>query len=302
MKNKLIALLMLTMSLTSIAASNNIEFTVMHGAGGVSDLTTRYIANHLDNNYIVVNRPGAGGQIALNHLLKDNTMMLATMVQVFVTNPLNFENLNYNYKQDLEVVSVIGVMPSALVCNKKTGFKSFNDFLQSNKPVSFGFGGYGSSEHVATAVLVSKTNLNSTLVPYAQGGNKAVVDLLGGHIDCMFANFPTIKPHLANENLILLMTSHDIGYNVVQWNKIYKSDFPFQSYLSIIVPTAMDNSIKQKITQDLKNSVNDSYREGMKNLGIFPLLITDRSKIKDVVNYMETIKEFILKNNIKTTG
>lgn len=285
----------------AIPKSAAVEFTVMHSAGGTSDLTSRFIANNLNKNYVVVNRPGGSGRIAINHLFKENTMLLATMTHVFVTNPINFQDLGHDPKKDFEVMAIVGVLPSMLVCNKKTGFKTFKDFLKTDKHVSFGFGGFGSYEHIATELLVKKTNIKSTMVSYAQGGSKSVADLIGGHIDCMFSNYPAIKSHLVNENLTLLMTSHHLGYNSLTWNSFYKTDFPFQSYLSIIVPTAMNQTIKNQILNDLKNSFDKvDYAQGLQKIGIFPMIITDKQKIKNIVEYMDTIRKFILENNILT--
>lgn len=300
---KKIITLLIFLSAHTIAVGNYKEFTVMHGPGGVSDLTTRYIANNLPKNYIVTNRPGASGRIAINHMLKNNTFMLATMVQVFVTNPLNFNDLEYDPLYDLEVLAVVGVMPSILVCNKQTGFNSFNDLITSDKIIKFGFGGYGSSEHIATEILVAKTKVKSTMVPYAQGGSRSIADLIGGHIDCMFANYPTVKSQLKNENLLILMTSHSIGYNVPQWSDIYKTEFPFQSYLSIVIPSAAPQTLKNNIILDLKESFNNkTYRHDLTELGLFPLLITDKQLTISIVRYMESIKRFILENNIKISG
>lgn len=289
--------------LTTSNAAATVEFTVMHGVGGVSDITSRYIANNLKNQYPIINRPGGGGVIAINHLLKNNTMMLATMVQIFVTNPINFKDSEYISLNDIEVLATVGVMPSALVCHKNTKFTSFSEFVESKKIISFGFGGYGSSEHIATELLVKETEINSTMIPYAQGGNKALSDLIGGHIDCMFGNYPTMKSQISNKNLVILMTSHDLGYDVSTWNSIYKKQFPFQSYLSIIVPTSMDYVTKHQILDDLKNSfLQDHYKTELIKIGLFPVLETNKDKIKDIIKYMKFIQKFILEKNIKTAG
>jgi len=307
MKNKLIALIILTASMTVFASiekyKQNVEFTVMNGVGGVSDLTSRYMANNLNSNYIVVNRPGAGGRIALRHLIKEDTMLLATMIQVFVTNNLNYTDLEYAPLVDLEVLAVVGVMPQVLACNKTTGIQTYNDFLNYNKSLSFGFGGVGSSEHIATEILTKETKPNSIMIPYAQGGNKAVTDLVGGHIDCMFANYPTIKPHLANKDLKIIMTSHELGYGVNTWEKYYKKEFPFQSYLSIIVSSKMNKDKKEQIITDLRTSfLKPAYKEGIARLGLFPILYTEKTKIDNVVKYMNQIQDFIITNNISTNG
>lgn len=280
---------------------NATEFTVMHAPGGVSDITTRYIAKSLDKNYVVVNRPGASGKIAMGHLMSEKTMLLATVVQVFVTNPINFSDLNYDPKTDLDVLATIGVMPSALLCNNKTGITTYQEFLNTTKSLSFAVGGYGSSEHIATEVLLSKTKAKHIVVPYAQGGNKSVLDLIGGHVDCMFGNYPTVKAYTNHENLKLLMTSHNVDLKVLTWESVHREPFPFQSYLSVIVPKTMDDSVKLKISQDLKTAFqNTEFRQGLLDLGLFPKSSTDKSRIKESLDYNESIRKFIIENKIKT--
>lgn len=304
MIKKILFVCFLTIFTTKVSYSQtNFEFTVMHGPGGVSDITTRHIASNLSHSYNVVNRPGGAGRIAINHLLAEKTIMLATMVQVYVTNPINFTDLGYDPFIDLEILSVVGVMPSALACHKKTNIKSFKDFLQIKQKLTFGVGGYGSSEHLATATLLAKTNGHHTIVPYPQGGNRSVADLVGGHIDCMFANFPTIKPFLENENLNLLMTSHDSTFKVPSWKSLYKEDFPFQSYLSVVTSKSMPDSTKKLISADLEKSFRqEKAKEKLIEIGLAPLLYTDINKIQDTENYMKVIKNFIIENKIKTSN
>jgi len=284
-----------------LANAQSIEFTVMHAPGGVSDITTRYIAKNLDKKYTVVNRPGGSGKIAMGHVMNEKTMLLATVVQVFITNPINFNDLNYDPKTDLEILATIGIMPSALLCNTKTGITSYQDFINTKKSLSFAVGGYGSSEHIATEVLLSKTKNNHIVVPYAQGGNKSVLDLIGGHVDCMFGNYPTVKAYTTHENLKLLLTSHPVGLKTTTWESFYKEVFPFQSYLSVIVPMAMDEYTKSKITADLTTTFQTAeYKQGLTDLGLFFKSDTNRSKIKESLNYNDNIKKFILENKIKT--
>ena len=287
--------------LAKLANAQSVEFTVMHAPGGVSDITTRYIAKNLDKKYVVVNRPGGSGKIAMGHLMNEKTMLLATVVQVFVTNPINFNDLNYDPKIDLDILATIGIMPSALLCNVKTGITSYQDFINTKKSLSFAVGGYGSSEHIATELLLSKTKNNHIVVPYAQGGNKSVLDLIGGHVDCMFGNYPTIRAYTDHDSLKLLLTSHPVGLKTPFWESFYKETFPFQSYLSVIVPKTMDEYTKSKITADLKTTFQSSeYKQGLADLGLFVKSDTDKSKIKESLNYNDNIRKFILENRIKT--
>jgi tripartite-type tricarboxylate transporter receptor subunit TctC len=294
-------LLTLTLLLCSVIThSQTIEFTIMHASGGVSDIVSRYIIKEMPKRYNAVNRPGAGGKIAINHLLNENTLMLATMVQVYGTNPLNFED--YDTKK-LDVIANVGIMPSALLCHKKTGYETFKDFQSSIKTISFGVGGYGSNEHIATEVLIEKTRVKSIVVPYAQGGTTAINDLLGGHIDCMFGNYPTIRAHIANTNLRLLLTSHNLVSNTTTWDSIFNSSFPLQSYLSIVISAATPDTLRKQYIDDLQSAFKEAnFNTGLADLGLFPKTSVDPRETKKSIEATESIKRFILANKLKTTG
>lgn len=286
------------------SAMANTEFTVMHGPGGVSDITTRFLSGQMNETaYPVINRPGAAGKIAIRHMMSEKSIMLATMVQVFVTNPLNYKDLNYDPKKDLEVVAVVGVMPSALVCNKTAGIENFQQFKTTNKTLTFGVGGYGSSEHVSTEVLVSKLNAKHKVIPYAQGGNSAVKDLLGGHIDCMFGNYPTVRSHIDNEKLVLIITSHDVGQKVTTWDQEFKEPYPFQSYLSVITTKDMPKDSINKIKNDFQNAFDKKeFNAKLKELGVFPKPSIKSSDIDHALKSCEETKNFIISNNIKISN
>lgn len=286
-------------------ASNDIEFTVMHGPGGVSDIVTRFIAKELPdkNNYRIENRPGAAGKIAIKHLLDTPSMMLATMVQVYATNPLQSTEQIYDPQKDLEILATVGVMPSALICHKNTGIKDFDSFQKVNKTLTFGVGGFGSSEHISTEVLLSKFNNKHKSIPYAQGGSTAIKDLLGGHIDCMFGNFPTIRNHISSPNLTLIMTSHKMIDSVVAWEEVFKEKFPFQSYLSIVASAKLDKSIKDKIRRDLNIAfTKTNFEKELTSLGLFPFYSIENSQIEKAVSDIRETQKFIISNKIKISG
>jgi hypothetical protein len=272
----------------------------MHSPGGVSDIVSRYLIKEMPKRYNPINRPGAGGKIAITHLINENTLMLATMVQVYGTNPINFED--YDIKK-LDVIANVGIMPSALLCHKKTGFETFNDLQSTTKTISFGVGGYGSNEHIATEVLIEKTKVKSIVVPYAQGGTTAINDLLGGHIDCMFGNYPTIKTHTSNTNLRLLLTSHNLGTTVTTWDNAFNNSFPLQSYLSVVISANTPNTLRKQYIDDLQSAFKETnFNTELTNLGLFPKTSVDPRETKKSIEATESIKRFIISNKLKTAG
>lgn len=274
------------------------EFTVHHAPGGPSDRATRAIAKYLPAEYVVVNRPGAGGRIAVRHLLKTDSIMLATMGQIYVTNPISGVDAGYNPQTELEILGTAGAMPNVLACKKSLGLTRVKDL--DGRSLNFGVAGYGSSEHIATEALFTKIKGNHQVVPYAQGGATAIVDMLAGNLDCMFANYPTVKPFIADERITVLMSSHELGLSVPTWRVTYQEDFPFQSYLSIVVSRSLDQDTRRRITRDLDTVFStEAFRTDMRNIGFFVVAKTDAKTTKQVESAMDKLRAFILLNSIK---
>ncbi len=279
-------------------SANATEFTVHHAPGGPSDRATRVIAKHLPAEYVVVNRPGAGGRIAIRHILKNDAMVLATMGQIYVTNMLSDVENGYSPSSDLEILGTIGSMPNVLACRRSLAVSKVKDL--EGKSYNFGVAGYGSSEHIATEVLFTKIKGNHIIIPYAQGGATSVMDMLGGNLDCMFANYPTIKPFINDERLTVIMSSHNLGLSIPIWRDLYGDSFPFQSYLSIIVNKQLDIGIKRRIIKDLEVAfAKEELRNELQNIGLFVVAKTDATTTKQVEESMQRLRQFIVNSKIK---
>jgi len=292
---KLMGSLLLALATFSAQA---IEFTVHHAPGGPSDRATRLIAKYLPNDYVVVNRPGAGGRIATRHLIKDNTLMLATVNQIFVTNMLSEQDAGYEPNRDLEILGTAAAMPNVLACRSNLGFKELRD-LNGGK-LNFGVAGYGSSEHIATEALLTKISGQHQSVPYAQGGSASVTDMLGGNLDCMFANYPTIRPFVEDRRITVLFSSHDLGLGVPTWRDQFGEQFPFQSYLSVIVSRNMPAQDKRKIQEDLERVfANAEFKTELRSLGLFVVAKTDRQSQQQVERANASLFKFLVNSKIK---
>lgn len=289
-----------TLSISSAFAAD-IEFTVHHGPGGPSDQTTRLIERNVidsPNKYNVVNRPGAAGKIAIKHMMKTkNSIITATMAQIYVTNTIRFEDLPYDPIKDFVLLGVVATMPNLLVCNNDRKISTVAELENFSKgKILFGAAGYGSSEHLATEVLIKKLKIKSKVIPYAKGGTTALSDLLAGNIDCMFANYPTVKNHL-DKNITSIMSSQDLGLDVPTWENVYDEEFPFLSPIALIASKKSPEltSIKKDVYNVFKRK---EFVEGLKSIGLFPIAKTDiETKISAFHNNTK-LKNFLIDNNI----
>lgn len=300
---KLLLTALAALALTSANAQGTaVEFTVTHGPGGPSDLVTRAIAKNLPSkNYTVVNRAGASGRIAMNHLLSNSAMLVATMSNIYVTNPLMFPDLEYDPDRDLEVIAVIGVMPNVLVCNNQHNFKTVNDIINSNKALTFGFSGYGGNEHIATMLLLNQLPGNHRPIPYSQGGAASLTDLMGGNLDCIFANYPLIASRISDTSRFTpIMSSTDLKLNIPVWEQVFREPYPVTSYLSLIIDRRLDPTIKSQIKADIAKALQrPGFDQELRQIGLFPVLRMDENTIKESMKVHQKLKSFILKIQLK---
>jgi hypothetical protein len=120
--------------------------------------------------------------------------------------------------------------------------------------------------------------------------------MLGGHVDCMFANYPTVKEWVTDKRLSVILTSHDLGLNVYTWESLYSEKFPFNATLAIVVGSQNTN---KKIIEDLSPLVkNQQFIADLKTIGIFPTVGLDKKSIDRVIKNNDNIRDVIVKNNI----
>ncbi|WP_157793076.1 Bug family tripartite tricarboxylate transporter substrate binding protein [Bordetella genomosp. 8] len=177
--------------------SRPIRLLVGFAAGGSSDTVARIMApvlsKNLKQNIIIDNRPGAGGNIASDALVKaapdGYTIMLGTIGSLAVNQHLS--KLTYDPVKDMEPISLAVSFSNVLVVNANSKIKTFADYVKAasaqHSDMSFGSSGIGSSGHLAGELLKSVAGLQNQHVAY-RGGAPAMNDLLGGTLASIFAS------------------------------------------------------------------------------------------------------------------
>jgi len=288
------------MVLTMTVSAQTTQFIVHHAPGGPADILARLTTSYIKNkNYVIINRPGGRGIPAISQLRNSKSIMMANISQIFVTNSLIFgDKLSYNPSVDLEIIAVVGAMPQVLVCHSSKNIKSIQDLVKS-KFLNFGVAGVGSSEHLATELLLGKTSRNHQIVPYSNGGSSSLQDLLAGNVDCMFANYPLIKPMIDQNIFNPIFSSHELNLSVPTWKELFGENFPLNSELGIVVDRKMESSLKTQIKNDVNYVMKSSdYISSMKQIGFFPIAGTDIHTVKKSYDTQQQLKNFIVQNNI----
>jgi tripartite-type tricarboxylate transporter receptor subunit TctC len=191
-----------------------IRFVVPFAPGGSTDLLARFLAQQLTTalgqTVVVDNRAGAGGVMGAEMTARapadGYTVMLGSAGPLTI-NPNIRDKTPYDTLRDFAPITLATVSPFTLVVHPASPVKNVKELiaLAKAKPgeLNFGSAGNGSVGHFSTEQFMTLTGTKLVHVPY-KGAGPAVTDLLGGRLNLMFENLPTIIPHVRSGKLRLL--------------------------------------------------------------------------------------------------
>jgi tripartite-type tricarboxylate transporter receptor subunit TctC len=176
--------------------SRPVRIVVGYAAGGAPDILARligqWLSDRLGQPFIIENRPGANGSIAIETVTKaaaDGYTLLALALPDAVNATLH-QNLNYNVVRDIAPVAATSRDPDVMVVNPSFPAKTvpaFINFAKANPgKINMASPGVGSSPHMAGELFKYMTGIEMTHVAY-RGSAPAITDLLGGQVQVYFA-------------------------------------------------------------------------------------------------------------------
>ncbi len=209
MLNKIAASSAVTLCLVLAAASAQsqtwpskpIRFIVPFPPGAATDLLTRNIApklgEGLGQQVIVDNRLGAGGMIGVELAAKSPpdgyTLVLATVGPIAI-NPSLYAKMPYDPVKELAPVTLAGNIFNVLIVHPALPAQSVKALiaLVRSRPgeLNYGSSGAGAADHLSAELFQVMTKTKMVHIPY-KGGPLAMVDLISGNLQLMFATVPT---------------------------------------------------------------------------------------------------------------
>jgi len=182
-----------------------VRIIVPNATSGLADICARLVAaklgESLGQQFIVENRPGAGGTLGTAAAAKaapDGYTLLAVF-DSHATNPHLFRNLPYDTLADLAPISLLVRGALVLVVRPGLGAASAGDFvkLAKSRPgaINFAVVGPGSPARLLMELLKIEAGIDVTMVAY-KGAGLALGDLVGEQVDAMFATVPSVSSHM----------------------------------------------------------------------------------------------------------
>jgi tripartite-type tricarboxylate transporter receptor subunit TctC len=180
-----------------------VHMIVGQASGSSSDITARligqFLTEHLHQQFIVEDRPGAGGNIAtefVQHAPPDGYTMLLVNAQNTINAAL-YDKTDFVH----EIAPVAGVFRVPLVMEVNPSFpaKTVPEFIAYAKAnpgkVNMASAGQGGPQHLAGELFKVLTGVDMVHVPY-RGSTPALTDLLAGQVQVMFDVTPSSIPHI----------------------------------------------------------------------------------------------------------
>ena len=186
--------------------------------GGGVDINARLLAPKLaellGQPVIVENRPGAGTNIANEHVARaapDGYTLLVNTPAVAINMAL-YRKLPYDTLRDLTAVSIFSESPNILVVNSGVAARDVKELVElaRAKPgrLNYSSAGTGTTQHLAGELFKLRTGADVVHVPY-KGTAPSLTALVAGEVDMTFANIPAILPHVKSGRLRPLASTGD---------------------------------------------------------------------------------------------
>jgi tripartite-type tricarboxylate transporter receptor subunit TctC len=182
-----------------------IRWIVPYPPGGTTDLLARlmgqYLSQKLGQQVIVENKAGGGNNIGTEMSVK----AAPDGYTIHLVNPANainatlYPKLPFNFLEDMVPIAGIVRVPNVMTVTKNFPAKTVQEFIDYGKKnpdkINMASSGSGTSVHLSAELFKSMAGIEMKHVPY-KGAGPAITDLIGGQVDVLFDNMPSIIGHI----------------------------------------------------------------------------------------------------------
>jgi tripartite-type tricarboxylate transporter receptor subunit TctC len=209
---KLVSGLVLLCSVFAVAAAPDAEYptrpikwVVGYPPGGTTDLLARlmgqWLSQRLGQQVIIENRAGGGNNIGTEYAIRAP----ADGYTIFLVNPANainatlYHKLPFVFLDDMAPVAGIVRVPNVMTVTKNFPARNVAEFIDYAKKnpdkINMASSGAGTSVHLSGELFKYMTGISMKHIPY-KGAGPAITDLIGGQVDVLFDNMPSIVGHI----------------------------------------------------------------------------------------------------------
>jgi tripartite-type tricarboxylate transporter receptor subunit TctC len=262
-----------------------IRLIVAFTAGGTTDFMARLLADKLKGALgqpvIVENRAGANGAIAADFVAKaepDGYTLFFTTVGAVAINPGLRNDLPYDPLKDFAPVGMAAFNSTMLVVNAAMKVDSAQELaaLAKAKPgiVTIGVTGIGAVSHLGLELFSAAAGIKLTIVPY-RGASQAITDILGGSLDGLMGDVPTVLTQIQAGKLKALAATStkrsDIFPDVPTFVEQGFAGTVADQWAGMLAPARTPQAVIAKLNGALVAALDDpDVRAKLKQSGVTP--------------------------------
>ena len=215
--SRFVATLLLAVALPVAAQeaypSRPVRMLVPYAPGGATDIIARIVGakltESLGQSFVVENRPGANGNLALEATAKAAPDGYTLLVGNVSTNAINESiyagQLSIRPSQDLAGITKLVEIPHIVVAAASFPPNSIAELvaLAKKQPgkINFASVGLGSYPHLDMERLMKAASFQATHVPYKGGAGQAIPAMIAGEVQVAFFNMASLLPHIKSGRL-----------------------------------------------------------------------------------------------------
>jgi tripartite-type tricarboxylate transporter receptor subunit TctC len=259
-----------------------INLVIPLAAGDATDTAARVIADEVARELKVpivpVNRPGAGGALGTELVVKASkdgqTILLTNNAALVFRAIIDPKSASYDPLKDLTPLALAMRSPSILVAGGEQPFRNFREMVELAKkqPVRIGTAGVGSVGHFCVNILAKLGGAEFTMVPYT-GATPALTAVRGGHVETAVLALGTMTGHLRSGALRGILTSHKSPDfpDIPTLEELGHREPFFGIWTAFFAPAGVPAEVTRTLVPALERAIRSPAVEAkLKPLGILP--------------------------------
>lgn len=263
-----------------------VKIVVGFPAGQATDSVARLLTDRLGaltgDTYIVDNRPGSGGSLAMSQVAKansDGSVMMLTHMSAVATNPSLYKSVGYDSAKDFEAVGLVGDLPFVLAVNASVPVHSVADLVKYAKAnpgkLSNASSGNGTVSHLAMEEFKRRAGINVLHVPY-KGSGPGLSDVAAGNVSMALETAVAVRPLLESGRLRALAVGSrqrmpGVYANVPTMAEAGYQDFYPSTWLMLIYPAGTSGKLVRSTFDALGTVMKQpDVQQKMQAIGAIP--------------------------------
>lgn len=246
-----------------------VRVIIVFPPAGATDIVGRTafqkVSEQLGQQFVIDNRPGAGGTIGAAVVAKSPPDGYTLMVYsaTFVANAHLYKKLPYDVFKDFIGITPIARLTGMMVVHPSMPARTVKEFiaLAKTRPgeVSYGSAGIGAYQHLATSLFANMSGIKMIHVPY-KGGSLAAVAAASGEVQALITPISEVLPQLRAERVRAIAVTSD--KRVAQYPQLPTiaetiKGYEFISWMGSFAPAGTPRPIVERINVELKKAVAD---------------------------------------------